>query len=67
MKTITLDKKGRLVLPAKFRKRLRTRKFVVRAEEGRIVLEPVKSLEDALGFIPELNSQLHKKEHEKER
>lgn len=67
MKTITLDKKGRFVLPAKFRKHLKTRKFILKAEDERIVLEPVKKIEDAFGFIPEINLQLHKTEHEKER
>ncbi len=39
-----MDRHGRILIPAAIRKRLKTRLFIVEAEEDKIVLKPVEPL-----------------------
>ncbi|KUG15196.1 hypothetical protein ASZ90_015152 [hydrocarbon metagenome] len=61
-----MDKNGRVIIPGRIRKHYRTRKFVLEADENRIQLIPVKSLESLFGTIPELDLARIYQEHEEE-
>lgn len=63
---IFMDKNGRVIIPGRIRKHYQTRKFVLEADENRIQLIPVKSLESLFGTIPELNLPQIYQEHEEE-
>jgi AbrB family looped-hinge helix DNA binding protein len=46
-----VSRKGQVVIPAELRKKLSiTRLVVIREEGGKIVMEPVMSMEDAFGI-----------------
>ncbi|MFA5003288.1 MAG: hypothetical protein WC502_09980 [Methanolinea sp.] len=62
-----MDKNGRVVIPGRIRKQYRTRKFILEADEERIQLIPVRSLESLFGTIPELDIPAIRKEHEEEK
>ncbi len=41
--TVEMDEKGRVHIPAAVRREVRARRFTLSLEEGRILMEPVKS------------------------
>jgi AbrB family looped-hinge helix DNA binding protein len=46
-----VSRKGQVVIPAELRKKLNiTRLVVIREEGGKVVMEPVMSMEDAFGI-----------------
>ncbi len=49
-----MDRQGRILIPASIRKKLKTRLFIVEAEEDKIVLRPVEpvSLTSLFDSIP---------------
>ena len=47
--TVEVDDKGRVHLPAAVRRELKARRFKLSLERGRILMEPVKSLETLRG------------------
>ncbi len=64
---VIMDKNGRVVIPGRIRKQYRTRKFFLEADEDRIQLIPVKSLESLFGTVPELDISRIYREHEEEK
>jgi bifunctional DNA-binding transcriptional regulator/antitoxin component of YhaV-PrlF toxin-antitoxin module len=46
---VELDEKGRVLLPASLRKKLRARRFEVRLVQGRIELVPIQDLKALKG------------------
>jgi len=69
MSTVTIDEKGRIVLPAWVRKKFKGKKVVVHEEEtNRIVIESVMTTDEAFGSLKgKLDIEGFRKEHEKER
>lgn len=63
---IKIDKAGRIVIPAKVRRRFKTDKFELKAGEGKVELIPVKPVESLFGSVPELDLSKIKKEHKEE-
>ncbi len=43
VEVVEIDGSGRIYLPARIRRQIRERRFLVRVEEGRIILVPVRS------------------------
>lgn len=41
---VRMDRQGRILIPAKIRKRLRSRLFLIEIEDGKIVLKPLESI-----------------------
>lgn len=64
---VIMDKNGRVVIPGRIRKQYRTRKFFLEADEDRIQLIPVKSLESLFGTVPELDIPRIYREHEEDK
>jgi AbrB family looped-hinge helix DNA binding protein len=49
-KLARVSSKGQLVIPARIRKKLKiTRTVLLREEDGRIILEPARSMEESFG------------------
>lgn len=67
MEFVHVDKQGRMVLPKKLREEFDTQDFAAEKEERRIVLIPVRSLKYAVGLMPNIDMEAHKREHAKER
>ncbi len=64
--TITMDERGRIVLPMRVRKRFKTSRFGLKLSENKIELVPVKSLESLFGTFPDLDIERIRREHEHE-
>lgn len=62
-----MDENGRIVIPGKIRKKFRTRKFFLEANEDRIPLIPVESLESPFGAVPERDLPRTDRKHEEEK
>lgn len=63
---VTLDRHGRMVIPKPVRERFKTEKFELGIKGGKIVLKPVKGLDQLFGSLPELDLKRIRKEHEEE-
>lgn len=63
---ITMDKSGRIVLPASIRKRFKTSRFEFRIMEDKIELKPVIPLESLFGALPDIDIEKIRREHEDE-
>ena len=47
--TVEVDEKGRVQIPASVRREMKSRRLKLSFEDGRILMEPVKSLEAVRG------------------
>ncbi|RMF88954.1 MAG: AbrB family transcriptional regulator [Methanobacteriota archaeon] len=63
---VKIDQAGRLVLPAKVRRRFKTDKFELRAGEGKVELIPVEPVESLFRSVPELDLERIRREHREE-
>jgi AbrB family looped-hinge helix DNA binding protein len=66
MKMVKIDKHGRIVVPAKIRKNLKSDKFGITVKDGIIELKPVEGLDSLFGSLSELDMKRIRKEHEEE-
>ncbi len=64
---VNIDKNGRMVLPKAIRKKMKSSKFAIDVEDEKIVFTPVKSIDDMLGSMPNLDLEGFRHEHHKER
>jgi len=62
-----MEKNGRVVIPGRIRKQYRTRKFFLEADEDRIQIIPIKSLESLFGTAHELHIPRIYRDHEEEK
>lgn len=65
-KIVTMDKSGRIVIPLRIRQKFNTNRFELNANEDKIELTPIKSIESLFGKVPELDIGKIKKEHKEE-
>lgn len=63
---IFLDKFGRMVLPKRLREELGASAFSAEVKGRRLLLEPLLSLEELAGSVPELDRKKLLAEHEEE-
>jgi len=47
--TVEMDRKGRLLVPAKVRRKLKSRRFTVKVQEGTLIFEPLPEPEAVRG------------------
>jgi len=66
MKMVKIDKQGRIVVPAKIRKDLKSNKFGITVKDGTIELKPVEGLDSLFGSLPEIDTERARREHEEE-
>jgi DNA-binding transcriptional regulator/RsmH inhibitor MraZ len=66
-KVISIDKKGRIVLPLWIRAKFKTRKVLLKSKDKVIVIEPVKNVDEIFGSLKGLDVKEFSKEHKKER
>lgn len=60
---IKIDQAGRIIIPAKVRRRFKTDKFELKASENKVELIPIKPVESLFGSVPELDLSKIRKEH----
>ena len=66
--SVSIDERGRVLLPRWARIRFKGKKAVAyRGKEDQIIIEPVMSVDEAFGSLPDLDIEGFRKEHAKER
>jgi bifunctional DNA-binding transcriptional regulator/antitoxin component of YhaV-PrlF toxin-antitoxin module len=63
---IHMDTSGRIVLPKKIRRKFPTNRFLLKSDEEKIELRPMKSLEALFGALPDLDLRKIRREHDRE-
>ncbi|HIH20463.1 TPA: transcriptional regulator [Candidatus Micrarchaeota archaeon] len=63
---VTMDKFGRILIPAFLRRHFSSKKFAVREENKEIRLIPVMTWREALGFVKGIDMKKFEKEHHEE-
>jgi len=63
---IKIDQAGRVIIPAKVRRKFKTDKFELKVAETKVELIPVKPLESLFGAVPEIDTSKIRKEHREE-
>lgn len=48
---IKMDENGRLVVPKKIREYIKSNKFIMKIENKRIILEPIKGVDELYGAM----------------
>ncbi len=47
---VVADSKGRILIPIEFREKFHTDRFVIKEQQGRLILKPVKKPEQLFGI-----------------